>query len=94
MNELSGEPLDDVYVLRSRVTYQFNRQLFLRLITQYVDSDHSMSVDPLLSYKINPFTVFFVGSSHSLLENATPLDAGYTQTDRVYFVKFQYLFRV
>ena len=61
-----------------------------------------LQVDPLLSYKINPFTVFFVGSSHSFNDFKddpnTPAreieNEGYRQTERLFFVKFQYLFRV
>ncbi|NIM18834.1 MAG: hypothetical protein GTO42_02265 [Candidatus Latescibacteria bacterium] len=80
------------FVARSRLTYQFTKRLYLRLITQYNDFAKAFEIDPLLSYKINPFTVFFMGSTHDLSDFGR--DVGYRQTDRQFFVKFQYLFRV
>ena len=67
-----------------------------------MDDVESASIDPLLSYKINPFTVFFLGSSHGFNElqddpDHRPVEIaepGYRQTERLFFVKFQYLFRV
>jgi hypothetical protein len=103
MDELdSEETVFDTYIVRNRLSYQFTRNLFLRVVGEYVDSARYVQVDPLLSYKINPFTVFFIGSSHSFSELQddpdTPevevRDPHYRQTDRVFFVKFQYLFRV
>jgi hypothetical protein len=102
LNELNGGPnVDDTFVSRTRLTYQFTQRLFLRVVGEYVDEYKTYSIDPLLSYKINPFTVFFMGSSHAFSDfnddpattRGTPR-SGYHQTDRLFFVKFQYLFRV
>jgi hypothetical protein len=92
-----GDEIYDVYIGRARLTYQFTRNLFVRVITQYVDSDDLIEVDPLISYKINPFTVFFLGSSHNFTQfdsNIPGQRPAYQQTERTYFIKFQYLFRV
>lgn len=103
LNELnSGPEIAGTYVTRARLTYQFTNALFLRAVSEYVDASKSLSFDPLLSYKINPFTVFFIGSSHNFSEfqddPSTPAvevaQRGYRQTDRVFFVKLQYLFRM
>jgi hypothetical protein len=94
---LTGDEIYDVYVARAKITYQFTKNLFFRVVTQYVDSDDLVEVDPLLSYKLNPFTVFFIGSSHNFMQIESGIpgeEPAYHQTDRVYFVKFQYLFRV
>jgi hypothetical protein len=103
LNELDGgSPIYDTFVTRAKLTYQFTSKLFFRVIGEYVDDVEALAVDPLLSYKINPFTVFFLGSSHSFgnfeddpatvpIEIAEP---GFKQTERLFFVKFQYLFRV
>jgi hypothetical protein len=99
-NELlanAGDEIYDVYVVRAKLTYQFTRNLFFRVVTQYVDSDDLIEFDPLLSYKLNPFTVFFLGSSHDFMQMDTGIpgdEPAYTQTERTYFVKFQYLFRL
>ncbi len=95
-------PHDDhkEYSLRGKIAYQFSRRLFFRFIAQYVKqagSGGTYEFDPLLSYKINPFSVFFIGSTHSF-DEFEPLDgvsgADLQQTERTYFVKFQYLFRI
>jgi Domain of unknown function (DUF5916) len=98
----SGANIYDTYVVRSKLTYQFSKSLFLRVVGEYVDNARTLAVDPLLSYKINPFTVFFLGSSHTFNDfqddpSTVPvevMDPGYRQTERLFFVKFQYLFRV
>ena len=103
LHELGGGPeIFNTYVARGRLSFQFTKSLFLRVIGQYVDDARALDVDPLLSYKINPFTVFFVGSSHSFSDHVYDSDSdsnlpfadGYRQTQRLFFVKFQYLFRV
>ena len=103
LNELNGDDeIFDTYVARGKLSFQFTKNMFLRVVGQYVDDAKDLQVDPLLSYKINPFTVFFLGSSHSFNEFKddpdTPgtqiADPGYKQTQRLFFVKFQYLFRV
>jgi Domain of unknown function (DUF5916) len=103
LTELGTEvEIAKTYVTRARLTYQFSKQLFFRVVGEYVDDTRSMSLDPLLSYKINPFTVFFIGSSHSFDRFAddpatTPIEIahdGYRQTERLFFVKFQYLIRM
>ncbi|HEX6791700.1 MAG TPA: DUF5916 domain-containing protein [Candidatus Krumholzibacteria bacterium] len=107
LNELDGGPdIVSAYVTRGKLSFQFTKNLFLRVVGEYVDqkdyanNDRSSSfqADPLLSYKINPFTVFFLGSSHSFnnedVDSGVAFQDGYRQTERLFFVKFQYLFRV
>ncbi|HKW14788.1 MAG TPA: DUF5916 domain-containing protein [Candidatus Krumholzibacteria bacterium] len=103
LHELGGGPeIFDTYVTRGKLSFQFTKSMFLRVVGQYVEDAKDLSVDPLLSYKINPFTVFFIGSSHSFSDhvydsdsgNDVPFADGYRQTQRLFFVKFQYLFRV
>jgi hypothetical protein len=96
-SEATGDELFSGYILRTRVNYQFTRRLFLRLITQYNDFARRLDVDPLVTYKVNPFTAVYVGSTHDFVEY--PLGAGgphegFYQTDRQIFFKLQYLFRM
>ncbi|PEN13634.1 hypothetical protein CRI94_10030 [Longibacter salinarum] len=85
------------YIGRAKTSVQITRSLSTRLVTQYNHFDGSFVVEPLVSYEINPFTVFYVGSTHDYsvpdeqLESSTsPL----TPTSRQFFFKFQYLLRV
>jgi hypothetical protein len=87
-----GSKIYSGFVTRTRINYQFNREWFLRLVVQYDDFDRSFSIEPLLSYKLNPFTIFYLGSSHGLQEPGG--DGDWTNTGHQYFLKLQYLLRV
>ncbi len=81
--------------------YQLNRRSFFRSILQYVNYDYTSSLylvprDPafsrlftqaLFSYKINPFTVLFLGYSDNYYGNQ---NYGLTQANRTFFVKLGY----
>ncbi len=85
-------------VFRVRTQYQFTRELFARVVTQYDGFGRAWEVDPLVSYKLNPFTIAYLGSTHSFEQmsegSGTPGDppARYVATSRQLFAKFQYLF--
>ena len=54
-------------------------------------------VDPLVTYRINSFSVFFLGSTHDFHDfNAAFAERGslHTLTGRQYFMKLQYLFQM
>lgn len=77
------------YVFRTRIKYQFTRELSARFILQYNQFDDIFSAEPLISYKLNPFSVFYIGASSQM--EYTPTKE-YQQSSRQYFMKFQYLF--
>lgn len=113
----AGEPKEifDARVFRSRMTYQFTRKLYLRLVVQYVDVAQygfdddkgeqtkeiyrNFSIEPLLTYKINPFTKFYIGMN-SNYDRVNPGDQNsllapeYALMNRQFFMKLQYLFRI
>lgn len=86
------------YVLRAKTSVQFTRELSLRLITQYNHFSGRVDLEPLLSYEINPFSVFHVGTTHNytVLEDTpvSDVNSSVVQTGRQFFFKFQYLFRL
>ena len=88
---VSGELFYDGYISRLVGIYQFNDQIFVRLIGQYNQFDKSIEIDPLFSYKLNPFTIFYAGSTHSMQDYGSPY--GVVQTARQFFMKLQYLWR-
>ena len=54
-------------------------------------------VDPLLTYRVNSFSVFYLGSTHDFRDfNAAQSGTSklYRQTQRQYFMKVQYLFQI
>ena len=99
----SGKNIYEGYIIRTRLNYQFSREWFLRLIVQYNDfADGTLNIEPMLTYQINPFTVFYVGmnQSHGPWDYETSPGSG-IRTDKStelssqqFFAKFQYLFRM
>ena len=95
LNHPNGAEIFSGYILRNRVNYQFTRELFLRMIVQYNNFDKGLSLEPLLSYKLNPFTIFYLGATQQYLDLDPETGArDFTQTSRQFFMKFQYLVRI
>ncbi len=96
-NRATGDNYFSGYILRSRLNYQFTRKLLTRIIVQYNDFAERLEVDPLVTYRVSPFTVFHVGSTHRFQDFPGQLDQQsmvFQQTERQIFFKFQYLFRM
>jgi len=84
------------YILYSQLNYQILRKLSLRLVVEYDNFNEAWSADPLLSYRINPFSIFYVGSTSDygqLTNNDTDLK-DWKLTSRQFFLKLQYLFQM
>lgn len=84
------------YISRLRLSYQFTRRLSVRLVNEYDAFSDAWGVDPLITYRINPFSVFYVGATYDYLrfeELTTPGEQPGTKLQtRQFFVKLQYLF--
>ncbi len=91
----TGENLFSQSVFRSRLSFQFSRELSTRLILQYNDRYETWDADPLVTYRLNPFTVFYAGTTRTYRDRDFDNDEreGWTLTDRQYFLKLQYLFQ-
>ena len=57
----TGERLFSDTINRTTISYQFSRELSARLILQYRDDAKVWEADPLITYKINPLSTFFLG---------------------------------
>jgi len=84
-----GRNIFEGYILRTKFNYQFTRELMTRFVVQYDDFDRQFDLEPLLSYKLNAFTIFYVGSTHSyqIFDGHDNM----TEVGRQFFLKFQYL---
>ena len=91
----TGQELFRDFIARSEISFQGSRELSLRLIFQYRDHDRIWGADPLLTYRINPLSTFYLGSTRDYrdLEGTDPGGPGWRLTARQYFLKLQYLFR-
>jgi hypothetical protein len=93
-------------ILRNSFSYQFNRRMHLRLIAEYnlVDYYNSgiselvrqkyFTLDPLFSYKLNAFSVFYLGSHIGASNNFYFDREELIMNQQSVFIKFQYLFRL
>ncbi len=95
-DENTGEIFFDSYVMRSKLGLQITRELSARVIVQYNGFYNTWEGDPLLQYQINPFSIFYVGSTRDYAQ--VSVDPASQQdwrlTHRQYFLKLQYLFRI
>jgi len=87
-----GETIYDGYIARCRVDYQFSREFSARLVAEYDDFDQRMDLEPLLTYRINSFTVFYLGATRRQIVDDEEPDR-WQPTDRQYFAKIQYLWQ-
>ena len=94
LKDRDGNKLSSGYVFRARSDYQFTKELFIRIVVQYNDFNQRLDIEPLMTYKLNPFSVFFIGSTHGSFDDANIRGLDFVQADRQYFMKFQYLFRI
>jgi hypothetical protein len=53
--------LYDGYILRNRLDLQLSRAASFRLVTEYDKSERSLGVEPLLTYRLNAFSVVYLG---------------------------------
>jgi len=85
------------YIAHTRLSYQFTRELSLRLVTEYDSFSKQWNIDPLITYRLNPFSTFYVGATYDYdrFDNCGP-DEDHTITclsERQFFMKIQYLFQ-
>jgi hypothetical protein len=91
----TGEELFSGYIMRTRIQFQANRELSFRFVIQYNDFGEKWEFDPLLTYRLSPFSVFYVGSTYDF-DNLAADDgdpANWRMSSRQFFMKLQYLFQ-
>ena len=102
-----GRILFKGFLVRSRTNLQFTKELSLRLVVEYNDFSETWDFDPLLTYRLSPFSLLYLGTTYDY-ERVYGLDAAksalvkdgdesYNQTRlgaRQFFMKLQYLFQL
>ncbi len=96
-NDLAtGERLFKGYITRTRLNVQLSREWSARLVLQYDDFSRQWNADPLVTFRLNPFSIFYAGSTRSystfLGEQAGIED--WRLSSRSYFLKLQYLWQI
>jgi hypothetical protein len=101
------EELFNGFVAGSRLSFQYDRRLSLRVLSQYNDFSKTWNIDPLITYQISPFSLFYIGTTmyvqdlDGLNESGDRLalvdERSYSHnklTSRQFFMKLQYLFQL
>ena len=88
----------NVKIIRTRTTYQFTKELFVRNILDYNTLDKTLATSVLVTYRVNAGTVFYVGyddryHQRDQVQNDVFVDQAFQLTNRAFFTKLQYLFR-
>ena len=91
----TGEKFYSGYITRTRILYQANRELSFRLVVQYDDFSRVWEVDPLMTYRLSPFSLFYLGSANDYYDLApnTNSPSQWRLAARQFFMKIQYLFQ-
>jgi hypothetical protein len=92
----TGARLFSQSVLWSRLSLQVSREFSMRLISQYNDRGKTWDFDPLVTYRINSLTMFYLGSTHNY-RDLDPAHGGFKDwglVERQFFMKVQYLFQI
>lgn len=90
-----GEKIYAGYIMRNTTSYNLNKDITIRLISEYNSFSGSLYLNPLASYKPNPFTIFYFGFTDMFNDVETPNgQPKFVLTDRQFFLKIQYLFRM
>lgn len=91
----TGIELFEGYITRTRLRFQATKELSTRLVLQYNDFSKSWDIDPLITYRISPFSVFYFGSSYNYgeVENSITQETLTKIKKRQFFLKLQYLFQ-
>lgn len=82
------------YTTRTKIELQLSREFSFRFITQYNDFNSRWEFDPLITYQLNPFTLFYLGSSHRLRDFEIYGEPEIKESRRQFFMKIQYLWQI
>jgi hypothetical protein len=103
----TDEELFNGFIARSKLSMQFSRELSLRFVVQYNEFSRAWDFDPLITYRLNPFTLFYIGTTYDYEKNygldrsgdfyaadgAESCDMTRLRS-RQFFMKLQYLFQL
>ena len=82
------------YIGRLDLRYQFNNTLDLRLIAEYNDFSDQLFFQPLVSWRPDPDTIFYLGGNQNYIRDFPDYNSPfYMANQSQIFLKFQYLIK-
>ncbi|MCK5126626.1 MAG: carbohydrate binding family 9 domain-containing protein [candidate division Zixibacteria bacterium] len=85
------------HVLRNKISLQLSRELSFRFVVQYNEFEKTWDFDPLITYRLSPFSLFYIGSTYDYQEYTNYRQLGTNATrllSRQFFMKLQYQFQL
>jgi hypothetical protein len=95
-HRVTGEEFYRGYILRLSTDFQASKALSFRAIAEYNDFSKGLGLQPLITYQVNPFTVFYLGANMNTRKpdlDVYPNFDKFYKTDQILFFKMQYLFK-
>ena len=90
----SEEYFFDGYIARFDVRYQFTSSLNLRVISEYNEFSDQFFVQPLISWRPNADTIFYIGGNQNYVDEFIDYNSpNYRVNKSQLFLKFQYLIK-
>jgi hypothetical protein len=82
------------YIGRLDIRYQFNNNFDIRIISEYNDFSEQFFFQPLISWKPNPDTIFYLGGNQNYTEEFQNYNSpNFRMNQTQLFLKFQYLIK-
>jgi len=90
----SEEYFFDGYIARLDFRYQFNTAFNFRVISEYNEFSDKFFVQPLISWRPNPDTIFYFGGNQNYVDEFIDYNSpNYMVNKTQLFLKFQYLIK-
>jgi len=86
LDDIDGPQIFRGYIFRGKQTLQLSRNLSARVVAQYNSFGERVSIEPLLTYKINAVSLIYLGYSREIDISA---ENGVETESIQYFAKFQ-----
>jgi hypothetical protein len=84
----------DGYIARMDLRYQFNTSLNFRIISEYNEFSDKFFIQPLISWRPNPDTIFYFGGNQNYVDEFMDYNSpNYMVNKTQLFLKFQYLIK-
>ena len=81
------------YISRVDFRYQFSSILDFRIISEYNNFSDKLFFQPLISWKPNPDTIFYLGGNQNYINDFIDYNSKYYRANKTqFFLKLQYLF--
>ena len=82
------------YISRLDMRYQFSSILDFRIISEYNNFSNKIFVQPLISWKPNPDTIFYLGGNQNYINDFIDYNSKYYKANKTQlFLKLQYLIK-